>query len=87
MLGLRSGLGGVYGHRHVRLEPQVDGLVGQDQVPDDWVMEVLGAGRVDADVVGAPPASELVAAGGELTDELVQLAKFGGVDRSASRSL
>mgnify|MGYP003377403370 CR=1 FL=1 len=56
---------------------QVNGLVGQVQVPDDRVVEVLGAGGVDADVVGAPPAAELVAAGGQLSDQFVEGAVVG----------
>jgi hypothetical protein len=37
------------------------------------VVEVFGAGAVGADVVGAPAASELVAAGGQFADQVVEL--------------
>jgi hypothetical protein len=35
------------------------------------VVEVLGAGVVEADVVGGPVGTELGALGGELTDQVV----------------
>jgi hypothetical protein len=36
------------------------------------VVEVFDAGAVGADVVGAPAAAEVVAAGGQFTDQVVQ---------------
>ena len=38
------------------------------------MVEAFGAGAVVADVVGAPAGAEVVAAGGELADEVVQIA-------------
>jgi hypothetical protein len=36
------------------------------------VVEVFGTGAVGADVVGAPAAAELIAAGGQLADQVVE---------------
>jgi hypothetical protein len=41
------------------------------------VVDEFDAGGVDADVVGAPSAPELVAAGGQLSDEVRGLAVVG----------
>ena len=43
-------------------------LVGKLEVADGGVVEVLGSGAVEPDVVGGPVVSEVVAAGGELSD-------------------
>jgi hypothetical protein len=45
-------------------------LVGQAEVADNRVMEVLGAGAVDAQVVRRPAGAELVAARRQLADEI-----------------
>ncbi len=55
-------LGGV-GSQRERLECQL-------KVPDDRVVDELHAGGVDPDVVGGPPDPELVAAGGQLPDQV-----------------
>jgi hypothetical protein len=47
------------------------------EVADLVVVEVLGAGAVVADVVGAPAESEFAAAGGQLTDEVVEVLVVG----------
>ena len=62
-------LGGVGGKRQ--------GLEGQLEVTDDRMVDEFDAGRVDADVVGGPTASEVVAAGGELSDEVGQVTVVG----------
>jgi hypothetical protein len=41
------------------------------------VVEVLGAGAVIADVVGTPAASEVVAARGQLADQVVEVFVVG----------
>ena len=43
---------------------------GQLEVPDDRVVDELDAGGVDPDVVGGPSDPELVAAGGQLPDQV-----------------
>src|SRR5207245_1055881 len=48
-------------------------FVGQGEVADDVVVKGLDAGPVVADVVGSPPASEFVAAGGEFADEVLEV--------------
>ena len=52
-------------------------LVGKVEVADDGVVESFGAGGVDADVMGGPPGPELLATGGELADEVGQVAVVG----------
>ena len=46
----------------------VSTLVGKLEVADGGVVEVLGSGAVEPDVVGKPVVSEVVAAGGALSD-------------------
>jgi hypothetical protein len=70
--GGRVGLGGVDRQDEAGLGDQGHGLVRQVQVADDGVVEVLHAGAVDAHVVRAPAAAEVVAAGGQLADQVVQ---------------
>src|SRR6266581_2155875 len=62
-------LGGV-GSQRERLECQL-------KVPDDRVVDELHAGGVDPDVVGGPPDPELVAAGGQLPDQVRQFRVVG----------
>jgi hypothetical protein len=68
--GRGSGFGGP-DHEHL---PGVGGefhaVVGEGEVADDGVVEVLAAGVVEADVVGGPAGPELGALGGELTDQV-----------------
>ena len=52
-------------------------LVGEGEVADDRVVEALGAGAVEADVVRGPADAELVAAGRELADEVGEAAVVG----------
>ena len=56
---------------------QVERFVAEGEVTDDRVVEPLGAGAVELDVVGGPADAELVAAGGELADEVGQAAVVG----------
>ena len=61
----RSGrrLVGVDGEGKSGFQQHVDGFVGQFEIADDVVVEVLGAGAVVPDVVVAPATSEVPAAG------------------------
>jgi hypothetical protein len=45
-------------------------LEGQAEIADDQVMKVLGAGLVDADVVGGPSGAERLALRRQLSDEV-----------------
>ena len=49
---------------------QRKGFVWQVEVSDDRVVDQLDAGGVDLDVVGGPAATELIAAGRQLTDQI-----------------
>src|SRR4051794_20288362 len=51
---------------------QVHRLVGQGEVADEWVVEALDRGAGELDAVGGPADPEVVAAGGQLTDEVRQ---------------
>ena len=90
MCGGRGGFGGVDGEREAGVGDHVDAFVGEFEVADDGVVkELLGAGAVEPDVVRAPPAAEVLAAGGQLADEVVQVlvvgvaAGFGAQDGDA----
>jgi hypothetical protein len=48
-------------------------LEGEGEIADDRMMEALGAGLVQAHVVGGPACAELVAARRELADEVGQV--------------
>jgi hypothetical protein len=48
---------------------QLYAVVCEGDVADDGMMEVLGAGVVNANVVGCPTGAELVALGRELADD------------------
>jgi hypothetical protein len=67
-----TGLGGVGGEGQVRVGGELHGVEGEAEVGDDAVVEVLGAGAVQAVVVRGPPGAEGVAARGELADEVGQ---------------
>jgi hypothetical protein len=56
---------------------QVERFVGEGELADDRVVEAFDAGAVELDVVGGPPHAELVAAGGELADEVGQTSVVG----------
>ena len=77
MRGRRAGFGGVKGESEAGFGDHVDAFVGELKVANVVVVEVLGAGAVVADVMGAPAASEFVAAGGQLTDEVVEVFVVG----------
>src|SRR6266545_4433703 len=71
------GLGGVGEEALAGIGGQREGLERQLEVPDDRVVEALHAGGVDPDVVGGPSATELLAAGGQLPDQIRQLPVVG----------
>ncbi len=66
----RAGFCGVGGHCQARVGREWQFLEREGDVADDGVVEAFGAVVVEADVVGGPAVAELVAAGGELTDEI-----------------
>ena len=57
------------GHAGCKREGERSGLVGELEVADVGVVDLLGAGAVVAHVVGGPPQTEVVRACGELADE------------------
>jgi hypothetical protein len=57
-----------------RRSRELERLVADLELADDSVVDALGAGAVEADVVRAPAGAELVAAGRELADEVGQTA-------------
>ena len=72
-----SGLGGVGEEALARVGTQGEGLERQLDVTHDGVVEELDAGGVDPYVVGGPPDPELVAAGGQIPDQVGQLSVVG----------
>ena len=76
VVGRAGGLGDV-DEQVLALVGRRERLVGEVEVADHGVVESLGAGGVDADVVGGPAGPELLAAGGELADEVGQVAVVG----------
>jgi hypothetical protein len=67
-----TGLGGVGEQALARFGGDREGLERELEIPDDRVVDELDAGGVDPDVVGGPPDPELVAAGGQLPDQVRQ---------------
>jgi hypothetical protein len=70
--GGRPWFGGKDRHAEPGFGSEIHTFVGEGEVADDVVVEVFGASRVGADVVGAPAAPELIAAGGQLADQVVE---------------
>src|SRR5690242_16726266 len=70
-------LGGVGGQGQARLTRQLERVEGEVEIADDRVVEVLGPGAVQPDVVRRPAGTEGVAADGELSDEVAELAVVG----------
>ena len=56
---------------------QVKCFVGEGEHADDRVVEAFDPGAVELDVADGPPHAELVAAGGELADEVGQASVVG----------
>jgi hypothetical protein len=74
---LGSGFGGP-DHEHLPgVGGEVHAVVGEGEVADDGVVKVLGAGVVEADVVGGPAGAELGALSRELADEVGEAAVVG----------
>jgi len=67
-----TGLGGVGEQDLAWFGGDREGFEREVKVPDDRVVDELDAGGVDPDVVGGPPDPELVAAGGQLPDQVRQ---------------
>ena len=72
-----TGLGGVGEQALSRFGRDREGFERELKVPDDRVADELDAGGVDPDVVGGPPDPELVAAGGQLPDQVRQPTVLG----------
>jgi hypothetical protein len=68
--GLRVGFRCPDRDRQSGVGRELDAVVGEADVADDGVVEVLAAGVVEADIVGCPPGAELCAPGGELADQV-----------------
>ena len=54
VLGRAAGFGGVDEHRQAGVGGKLEGVVHQFQAPDDGVVDLLGAGSVQADIVRGP---------------------------------
>src|SRR6266568_3577028 len=70
VLGGRPGLGGVGEEALAGIGGQRERLACEVEVTDDRVVDEFHAGGVDPDVVGGPSGPELVAAGGQLPDQV-----------------
>jgi hypothetical protein len=87
--GRGVGLGGVEAEGETGLGNHVDAFVDQLKVADNLVVKVLGTGAVVADIVRAPTAAKVIAAGGQFPDKVVQAfvegvtAGLGTEDRDA----
>jgi hypothetical protein len=66
----RVGLGGVHEERLAWVAGEVERLEVEREIADKRVMETLHPGAVHPHVVRRPSDPELVAAGGELTDQV-----------------
>ena len=69
-MGGGAGLGGVGDNGKSFVGGHFQSFEGQVQVPDDRVVNLFGTGVVKPDVVGCPKSAEVVAAGGQLPDEV-----------------
>jgi hypothetical protein len=68
--GLGVGFGCVDRDRQSGIGGEFHAVVREGEVTDDGVVEVLGAGVVDADAVDGPAGAELGALCGELADKV-----------------
>ena len=74
LFGLRAGLGGVDEHRQPGVGESVSASKAEAELADDRVVEALGAGVVEADVVGRPARRGTARSRGQLADEVRELA-------------
>src|SRR5215216_6507043 len=70
LLGLRTGLSGVRQDGETGVGPELHHLERQAEISDDWVMNMLDARLVHADVVRGPSGAELLALRRQLSDEV-----------------
>src|SRR2546429_5035560 len=70
LLGARARLGGVGEDRQPVVCGEVEPVVAEGEIADVWMVEVLDAGVVEADVVRCPAGAERLALGCELADEV-----------------
>jgi hypothetical protein len=79
------GFSGVDRHSEAGFGSQVEAFVGNGKAADDVVVEVFDTGAVGADIVGAPAAAELVAAGRQLPTKSWRLLLCGSCPAAARR--
>jgi catechol 2,3-dioxygenase-like lactoylglutathione lyase family enzyme len=72
VFGAGAGFGGVDGQGEPGFGNHVEAFVGDGEVAEHLVVEVLGARAVQPDVVRAPAAAEFFAAGGQFANEVMQ---------------
>jgi hypothetical protein len=77
VLGPRAGLGAVGGQRQARVGQQLHGVEGDIDEADDRVGEVFGPVLVQPHVVRRPAGAEVVAAGGEIANQVGELTVVG----------
>src|SRR3954452_20163683 len=73
----RAGFGGEDRDAQAVVGAELHRLVGEGELADDRMVDVLGAGAVEAHVVRRPAHPELVAARRQLADEVRQVAVAG----------
>jgi hypothetical protein len=83
LLRFGARLGGVGEHGQTAVGGEFHRFVGELEVADDRVVESFGAGVVEADVVGRPFGAERFALGGELADEICEVAVSGALSRKS----
>src|SRR5215211_6869307 len=77
-----AGLGGVGVDGQVGVQDDIEAVVAELHVADVRVVEALDPAEVEADVVAGPVLAELVAASGELADEVGEGSVVGLAPRS-----
>ena len=70
LFGPRAGLSGVRQDGETGVGPELRHLKRQAEISDDRVVNMLGAGLVDADVVRGPSSAERLALRRQLSDEV-----------------
>ena len=77
MRGGGGRFGGVEGERESGFGDHVNTFVGQLEIADDLVVKEFSPGAVVADIVGTPSAAEILTAGGQFADQVVQQVVVG----------
>lgn len=68
----RAGLCRVREQREARIARKLKRLVGEVESPDDRVVKSFRSGAMEPDVMVGPPDTELLASGGQLTNQIGQ---------------